>query len=66
MDTSQLLARVIGPYMLIAAVALFVNRASFKEIITDFRNQQTLMTILGAFTLILGLLMLQFSQYMDH
>ena len=60
MDTSQLLARVIGPYMLITAIALFVNRASFKKIIADFQNQPTLMTIIGGFTLILGLLMLQF------
>ncbi len=60
MDTSDLLARIIGPYMLIASIALYINRASFKKIIADLQNQQSLIVFLGAFTLIIGLTMLQF------
>ena len=60
MDTSQLLARIIGPYMLIAGLALFANRGFYKSMLKDFQNQPLLILIIGAFTLILGLLFVQF------
>ena len=31
MDASYLLARIIGPYMLIAGLALFINRPDMKD-----------------------------------
>lgn len=60
MDTSLLLARIIGPYMLIAAIGLMVNRAGYKRLLDELQGQTLLLLIMGAFTLILGLLMLQF------
>lgn len=60
MDTSLLLARIIGPYMLIAAIGLMVNRAGYKRLLDELQGQTLLLLVMGAFTLILGLLMLQF------
>ena len=60
MDTSQLLARVIGPYMLIAGIGLMGSRTSYRQLIDELPNQKLLLMIVGAFTLIIGLLMLQF------
>ena len=60
METSYLLARIIGPYMLIAAIAIYANRDIFDRLIDDIEDQPLLLMSMGAFTLILGLLMLQF------
>jgi len=60
METSQLLARIIGPYMLIAGIGLFVSREKYLKLLDDLRSQALVMMGMGAFTLILGLLMLQF------
>ena len=60
METSILLARIIGPYMLIAGLGLLINRASYQQIVEELRGQTSLLLIMGAFTLIVGLLMLQF------
>ncbi len=60
METSYLLARIIGPYMLIAAIAIYANRSAYDRLIDDIEDQPLLLMVIGAFTLILGLLMLQF------
>ncbi len=60
MDTSVLLARIIGPYMLIATIGLYANRNACDRLFDDLRDQPLLLMVIGAFTLILGLLMLQF------
>lgn len=60
METSQLLARIIGPYMLIASIGLFVSRNLYVKIIDDLRGQTMLMLTMGAFVLIMGLVLLQF------
>ena len=60
MDTSYLLARIIGPYMLIAGIGLFVNRSYYLRLLEQLREQSLLLLSMGAFTLILGLLMIQF------
>lgn len=60
METSQLLARIIGPYMLIASIGLFVSRDLYVKIIDDLRGQTMLMLTMGAFVLIMGLVLLQF------
>ncbi|MCP4933994.1 MAG: hypothetical protein GY927_07250 [bacterium] len=60
METSYLLARIIGPYMLIAAIGLYTNRSIYDRLIDDIQDQPLLFMVTGAFTLILGLLMLQF------
>jgi len=60
METSYLLARIIGPYMLIAGIGLMGSRASYRQLINELPNQKLLLMIMGAFTLIIGLLMLQF------
>jgi len=60
MDTSLLLARVIGPYMLIAGIGLFISRDKYLSLLDELQGQTLLMMVMGAFTLILGLLMVQF------
>ena len=60
MDTSDLLARIIGPYMLIAGIGLFINRSYYLRLLEQLRDQSLLLLSMGAFTMILGLLMIQF------
>ncbi len=60
METSQLLARVIGPYMMIAGLGLFVSRDRYLDVLKDLKTQPLLLMVMGAFTLLLGLLLLQF------
>jgi len=55
-----LLARVIGPYMLIVGVALFVNRQRLTDMLDDYARQPMLSFVIGAMTLIIGLLAVQF------
>ncbi len=60
METSQLLARVIGPYMLIAGLGLFISKDHYLELLDELKSHPLLMMVMGAFTLLLGLLLLQF------
>ncbi len=60
METSQLLARVIGPYMLIAGLGLLISRDRYIDMLANMKSQPLLLMVMGAFTLLLGLLLLQF------
>ncbi len=60
METSHLLARIIGPYILIAGLSLMINRAGYQKLLDELRGQALLLLAMGAFTLILGLMMVQF------
>lgn len=57
MDVSIFLAKVIGLYLLIMAIALFVNGQKIKPIMSDLVRNPALMFMIGFICLILGLLL---------
>lgn len=56
METSKFLGKVIGIYLIIIAVALFVNMHQFVIYVQALINNAALMFVSGFFTLILGIL----------
>jgi hypothetical protein len=60
METSYLLARVIGPYLMIAGIGLFISRKQYLELVDEFPQNKALTIAIGAISLMAGLLMLQF------
>jgi len=54
-DTSLLLARVWGIFIIIVCLGFFANRTLYKNIIEDFKKPG-LLYLSGFFTLIIGLL----------
>ncbi len=56
MDTSKFLSKVLGIYLLIISVAMFVNMHQFTQYVYKLINDVPLMFVTGFFTLILGLL----------
>ncbi|MCL9684841.1 hypothetical protein [Legionella maioricensis] len=57
MDTSKFLSKVLGLYLLIIGVAMFVDMHQFTRYVYKLVNDAPLMFVTGFFTLILGLLM---------
>ncbi len=57
MDTSKFLSKVIGIYLLIISIAMFVNTQQFTSYVNALINDTPLMFVVGFFTLILGILM---------
>ena len=55
MDTSQLLAKYLGPVMLVAGLAFFINRQHLRAIFDDFLKSPALIFIAGFMALALGL-----------
>jgi uncharacterized membrane protein len=60
MEISQLLARIIGPYMMVAGIALIINRGNMKKMFDEYQHNNMLTFSIGALVLLLGLLLLQF------
>ncbi|BCA94546.1 hypothetical protein TUM19329_09070 [Legionella antarctica] len=56
MDTSKFLSKVIGIYLIIISLAMFVNIHQFTQYFYKMINDVPLMFVAGFFTLILGLL----------
>ena len=56
MDISIYLARVFGIYLVVACVAMFVNRKHLSKILQDFSNSMGLVVFSGFMHLFLGLL----------
>lgn len=57
MDVSKFLAKVMGIYLIIVSIAMFINMHQFIIYISSLVNDAPLMFVIGFFTLILGLLM---------
>jgi len=57
MDISKFLAKVIGIYLIIISVGMFVDTQQFIEQLRHLYHDDTLLFISGFFTLILGILM---------
>jgi len=57
METSILLAKIIGPVYLVASLTLLLNQDRMIKMVKTMKEQDFLMYSMGAFTLILGLLL---------
>jgi hypothetical protein len=55
MQTSAFIARLIGPVMLIAGLAVLLNRQGFKSIAEEFLASRALMFLAGMMVMLAGL-----------
>jgi hypothetical protein len=60
MDASTVLARLIGPYLVIVGIGLFVNLGRYPKIIEDFFANAALVYLGSAVSLIVGLAVVVF------
>ena len=57
METSQLIARILGPFMVVAGAAMLVNPTRLRAMAKDFMDSPGLIFIAGTLALLLGLLL---------
>jgi len=55
MDTSIVVARIIGPLLLVNGVAMLLNGKSYKAIVEEFLNSRALVYLAGFMTMFIGL-----------
>jgi hypothetical protein len=54
MQTSVLIARLIGPVMLVVGIAVFINGRAFRSMAEDFMANHALMFLSGLLTMLGG------------
>ena len=57
METSQLIARIMGPFMVVSGAAMLANPTALRAMAKDFMNSSALIFIAGTLALLLGLLL---------
>ncbi len=60
METFKILARIIGPVMIIPAIGIFLNFNTYRGMIGEFSKSQSLCYLGGSMALLMGLVILQF------
>jgi len=55
MDNSILLARFIGPYIIVIGVSLMLNQKTFRQIVEEFPKSPSLVYVTGLMTFVAGL-----------
>jgi len=60
MDTSILLARIIGPLFLVVGVGIFINLEHYRRLVADFGASPLSIYMAGTTALLLGLLIVSF------
>lgn len=60
METSRVLARIIGPLLVISAVGVFLNLDTYQRLVQEFGKSLALDYLAGFTALLLGLLVVQF------
>ena len=60
MQASKILARIIGPVMVIPAVGMFLNFAEYQRLYEEFSKSPSLCYLGGFMALLMGLIILQF------
>ncbi len=60
METSKLLARIMGPVMIVQAIGIVINLAEFQRIYEEFSKSPSLCYLGGLMAFLLALLVLQF------
>jgi hypothetical protein len=63
METSQLIAKFIGPVMLVAALSALLNTRQIMAIFEDFIKSPALIFIAGVMTLVMGLTLVIFHNH---
>jgi vacuolar-type H+-ATPase subunit I/STV1 len=60
MDNSIVLARIIGPILIVIALGMIINIRKYRNLIEEFTKNIALTFTLGIITLLFGLLIIQF------
>ena len=60
MGNSMLIAKILGPYMVIVAIGILCNLKSYQKMMEDFLKNTALIYLGGVFALIVGLLIVLF------
>ena len=60
MQSSAFIARLMGPLLLVNAIAILVNRRGFQEMIAGATRNPAVIYLTGLLTLLAGLLVLEF------
>ncbi len=60
MDTSILLARIIGPLLLVVGVGIFINLEHYRRLVVDFGASPLSIYMAGTTALVLGLLIVAY------
>jgi hypothetical protein len=60
METSKILARIMGPAMIIPAAGVFLNFSQYQRLYEEFSKSPSLCYLGGFMALLLGLVVLQF------
>jgi len=55
MDSSTLLARLMGPYIILIGASLILNQKIFRQIMEDFPKNPSLVFVTGLLTFVAGL-----------
>ena len=63
MNTSILIAKYMGPVMLVAGLSFFLNRQNLRHIFDDFIGSPAMIFIAGFMALILGLTLVIFHNH---
>lgn len=66
MTNSIFLAKIIGPYCVIAAIGIFFNRTIYQKMVEDFAKSPALIYLGGALALIIVFLFHKWSQTQDQ
>jgi hypothetical protein len=60
METSVLLARIIGPLFLVVGVGIFINLEHYRRLVVDFGQSALSIYMAGTIALLVGLLIVAF------
>ena len=60
METSQLIAKFMGPVMLVAGFSMLINKAAMRAVFKDFIASPALIFVAGFLALMLGLALVIF------
>ena len=60
MQTSIVLARIIGPFLVVASVSILLNAKACQRMYKEYVKSPGLTYLAGTYALLLGLLMIQF------
>ena len=60
METSKILARIIGPTMIVPAIGMIIKFAEYQRLYEEFSKSPSLCYLGGLMAFVLGLVVLQF------
>ncbi|MDD5618625.1 MAG: hypothetical protein PHG69_05970 [Candidatus Omnitrophica bacterium] len=63
MDNSILLAKFIGPYIMVISIGLLFNSKAFQKIMEDFSKNSALVYVAGLITFVAGLTVTLFHNF---